>query len=141
MLTQLSTIGERLKWLRTKNSISQEEMAHIMCVSRVTYIQTENGLRSPRNDELQRIAENFELSLSDISEQNLPKVNHEVHSRENDPNYKFKHALLYILSRCGQKPNIGKTILNKLLYFADFNFYERNGENSITNAIYVKMPF
>ena len=116
-------------------------MARIIWVSRVTYLQTENGLRSPRNDELQKVAENFELSLSDIQEQNSPKATIEIPSRENDPNYKFKHTLLYILSRCGQKPNIGKTILNKLLYFADFNFYEKNGENSITNAVYVKMPF
>ncbi len=116
-------------------------MARIMWVSRITYIQTENGSRSPRSDELEKVAETFELSLSEIQTQSIQKVPREVRTKETDPNYKFKQTLLYILSRCGQKPNIGKTILNKLLYFADFNFYEKNGERSITNAVYVKMPF
>jgi len=30
---------------------------------------------------------------------------------------KFKNVLLYILERCAGKPNVGETVLNKLLYF------------------------
>ena len=30
----------------------------------------------------------------------------------------------YIIYRCQKKPNFGRTILYKLLYFSDFNFYE-----------------
>ena len=141
MLTFLSTIGERLKWLRTKNDISQDEMARIMWVSRMTYIQTENDARSPRSDELQRISADFEIPLSSLTDTRVSTTEAIVSTPETDPNYKFKQTFLYILSRCGQKPNIGKTILNKLLYFADFNFYEKNGERSITNASYIKMPF
>ena len=60
-------------------------------------------------------------------------------SKEKDPFYKFKQVLLYILNKCGQKPNVGKTVLNKLLYFADFNYYEKYFE-SITGVEYVKLP-
>lgn len=112
-----------------------------MWVSRVTYIQTENWLRSPRNDELQKVSLNFEMPLSGLTEIHIAIPESIASTSETDPNYKFKQTFLYILSRCGQKPNIGKTILNKLLYFADFNFYEKNGEKSITNATYIKMPF
>ena len=29
-----------------------------------------------------------------------------------------------MLERCGAKPNVGETVLYKLLYFIDFNYYE-----------------
>ncbi|UZE92944.1 MAG: SocA family protein [Candidatus Nealsonbacteria bacterium] len=37
---------------------------------------------------------------------------------------KYKVILHYIIKECGSKPNFGKTVLWKLLYFADFDFYE-----------------
>lgn len=37
---------------------------------------------------------------------------------------KFKQVFLYILSKVGAKPNVGQTVLYKLLYFIDFDYYE-----------------
>jgi uncharacterized phage-associated protein len=37
---------------------------------------------------------------------------------------KFQQVFLYITQKLGAKPNIGKTALNKLLYFIDFDYYE-----------------
>jgi uncharacterized phage-associated protein len=51
---------------------------------------------------------------------------------------KFKQVLLYILERCGGKPNVGETVLYKLLYFADFNYYELF-EEQLTGATYRKL--
>ena len=50
---------------------------------------------------------------------------------------KFKAVLLYIINRCENKPNVGKTLLCKLLYFSDFNYYEKY-EKSITDETYLK---
>lgn len=50
---------------------------------------------------------------------------------------KFKTVLLYIVSRCENKSNVGKTVLCKLLYFSDFNCYEIE-EKSITGETYIK---
>jgi hypothetical protein len=55
------------------------------------------------------------------------------------PLYKMMQTILYILSKCAGKPNVGKIVLNKLLYFADFNHYEKYWE-SITEDKYIKMP-
>jgi len=52
----------------------------------------------------------------------------------------MKDALLYLLERCAGKPNIGETVLYKLLYFCNFNFYELN-EESLTGARYKKLTF
>jgi len=50
---------------------------------------------------------------------------------------KFKCVLSYIINRCENKKNVGKTVICKLLYFSDFNYYEKF-ETSITNETYIK---
>ena len=50
---------------------------------------------------------------------------------------RYMTILLYIISRCMDKPTLGKTVLSYLLYFADFNYYELYGR-SITNETYRK---
>lgn len=52
---------------------------------------------------------------------------------------KFKEVLHYIINDCGTKKNVGKTVLYKLLYFSDFNFFELY-EKSMTNESYRKLP-
>ena len=37
---------------------------------------------------------------------------------------KFKEMLHHIINECGYRPNVGKTVMFKLLYFSDFDFYE-----------------
>lgn len=53
---------------------------------------------------------------------------------------KFKDVLHYIISKCGNKKNVGKTVIYKLLYFSDFNFFELY-EHSLTNEDYRKLPY
>jgi transcriptional regulator with XRE-family HTH domain len=51
---------------------------------------------------------------------------------------KFKNMLLYVLEKCAGKPNVGETVLYKLLYFIDFNYYEVY-EEQFTGATYRKL--
>ena len=50
---------------------------------------------------------------------------------------KYIDLILYILSKCTNKPNFGKTVLCSIMYFIDFNYYEVYGE-LMTNETYVK---
>lgn len=52
---------------------------------------------------------------------------------------KFKVVLHYIINKCGCQENVGRTVVYKLLYFSDFNFFELY-ENSLTNETYTKYP-
>jgi len=52
-------------------------------------------------------------------------------------NDKMKEFIHYIIYKCQDKPNFGKTVLYKLMYFADFNHYELY-ERLITDETYVK---
>ena len=53
---------------------------------------------------------------------------------------KLRNVLLYLIERCAGKPNVGETVLYKLLYFCDFNYYELYEEH-LTGATYRKLPF
>lgn len=50
---------------------------------------------------------------------------------------KFKQVVLYVLNKVGEKPNVGKTVLHKLLYFIDFDYYEKF-EESLMGGTYLK---
>ena len=51
---------------------------------------------------------------------------------------KYKMVLHHIINKCGFKNTVGRTVLHKLLYFSDFNYYEQFNQ-SITNESYRKM--
>ena len=53
---------------------------------------------------------------------------------------RFSDMLHYIISKCEHKPRAGSTVLAKLCYFSDFDFYELNGR-SISNESYRKAPY
>ena len=50
---------------------------------------------------------------------------------------KFKQVVLYVLNEVGKKPNVGETVLHKLLYFIDFDYYEKF-EESLMGGTYLK---
>ena len=51
---------------------------------------------------------------------------------------KFKMVLHYIIYKCAFRNTVGRTVLHKLLYFSDFNYFELY-KQSITNESYRKM--
>jgi len=52
---------------------------------------------------------------------------------------KFKEVLHYIIYQCGSLDHIGKTVLYKLLYFTDFDYYELF-EKHLTGEDYYSLP-
>ena len=50
---------------------------------------------------------------------------------------KFKMVLHHIIYKCGFRNTVGRTVLHKLLYFSDFNYYKEFNQ-SITNESYIK---
>jgi transcriptional regulator with XRE-family HTH domain len=118
--------------------MSQEEFAKLLGISRITFAQIEQGERDVKHSELVTIANNFEMNIKDlISDEHITPT--PPQAGKDEPFYKFKQVFLYILNKCAQKPNVGKTVINKLLYFADFNYYEKYWKN-ITGVNYLKKP-
>jgi len=146
-------IGERIAKLRLKKSFSQEDLAKSITISRPSLAQIELGNRSVSLSEMQRLSVVLGFSLDDfmtidfLANQSLKlpdETNEElIKERISVPTLninKFKNVLLYILEHCAGKPNVGETVLHKLLYFSDFNYYELYEEH-LTGAKYKKLPY
>lgn len=143
-------LSKFIRQLRKKNGLTQDFLASELGISRPTYLLIEQGKRDLTISEARKLAAIFGVAVENflagkLSEQKvvlekpvkkpktagiriiMPRVNVE----------KFKEVLLYVLGKVGAKPNIGETALYKLLYFIDFDFYEKF-EKQLTGACYIK---
>lgn len=66
-------------------------------------------------------------------------IEHMVKQQKLDTD-KLKSVVHYVIQKTTGKSNVGKTVLYKILYFADFNFYERYN-TLITGETYKKIPY
>jgi transcriptional regulator with XRE-family HTH domain len=135
--------------LRISRDLTQEFIAAELGISRPTYIQIEKGNRDINITEARRIAKIYNISIEDLLDcrEVKPKVKlpeskadqkKEIDIRVNRKDLeKFKQVILYLLEKVGSKPNIGETVLHKLLYFIDFDYYEKFEEN-LMGATYIK---
>ena len=146
-------IGQRIAELRKMKGLSQEDLAKRIKISRPSLAQIELGNRGMDVLELQKFSQVLAFSLDDFMSKdfsakhsitaNEEKTSRKEKERIAEPTLqvnKFKNILLYILERCAGKPNIGETVLYKLLYFCDFNYYELYEEH-LTGARYRKLPY
>ena len=146
-------IGKRITELRKMKGLSQEVLAKSVKISRPSFAQIELGNRSVDILELQQLSLILEFSLDDFMSKDFSasqevEDKEEIKAKKQEERIsvpalhiiKFKNVLLYILERCAGKPNVGETVLYKLLYFSDFNYYELYEEH-LTGAKYRKLPF
>jgi transcriptional regulator with XRE-family HTH domain len=140
-----------IKQLREQYQLTQEQIAEQLGMVRQTYMQLERGERDLTVPEAEKLAKIFNLSLDDFLHQRQTEVLVQIHKakapqkekvtiRVSVPKQqkdKFKQILLYILKKVGGKPNVGMTVLYKLLYFIDFDYYEKY-EEQIIGLLYFK---
>lgn len=145
--------GKRIRELREQLEISQQKLSELLNVSRPAISQIESGERKISVEELKELSEIFRIPLDSLL--NLEKepeiILEEAENREvirpqmriSVPQKnlgKFKEVLLYILNKVGSKSNIGETVIYKLLYFIDFDFYEKY-EEQLIGATYMKNKY
>lgn len=147
--------GRKMKQLRTEAGLSQQDVAEKIGMARATYASLEVGRRDPDLAELRALAQLYEIPLQDlvIIDQDSASTVHEpaaeyrseadveVPSRSTDfsrqaGTAKLREVLLYTLGKVGARPNFGESVLYKLLYLIDFDYYEKCGR-SITGLAYV----
>ena len=147
-------INKRIKKYRLLRGFSQQKLAETVGISRVSLTQVEKGERKVAADELSRFCDALNVEADVLlgrSDEPEVVVGEQSKVKESRPRYgdglrinvprknldKFKEVLLYILNSVGSKPNIGESVLYKLLYFIDFDFYERY-EEQLIGATYIK---
>ena len=156
MKTDLSNkeLGNRIAIIRKAKDFSQEELASLIGISRSALAQIELGNRKISIIELMNLSLNLGFSIDKILAREFKFIKDEVEvnkrveketnaERVSIPDLmvdKFRNVLLYILERCAGKANVGETVLYKLLYFSDFNYFETYEEH-LTGALYKKLPY
>lgn len=155
MSIQLSKadIGRRIADLRKLKGLSQEELARRVSLSRPSLTQVELGNRSVDILELIQFSKHLGFSLDEFVSDDFTAGGDIDLLNEDAATYhkervsvpelqvnKLRSVLLYILERCAGKPNVGETVLYKLLYFSDFNYYELYEEH-LTGSVYRKLPY
>ncbi len=144
---------KKIKELREQNKFSQEYLAEQLKVSRPTYTQIEKGERDLTITEARKLADVFDIPFESFLQgkegiRTIVKIEgKKKQARETEREIrisipqekaeKFEQTLLYILAKIGGKPNIGQTVLYKLLYFIDFDYYEKF-EEQLIGAKYIK---
>lgn len=131
-------------WIQNKrkqSGLSQTHVAESLGISRPTYIKIEEGEVKPTEQQRALLAALFDVSQHTV-DRNSEKVvvdDDTVHVKEipKENLDKFKQVLLYVVSKVGSRPNIGQTALYKLLYFIDFDYYEKY-QKYLVGATYVK---
>ncbi len=144
-------LGERIRDIRNRLGLSQEFVAKKIGINRVSYTKIENGERKITADEIAKLSKMFNIStdvlldlrkdievIIESSGEEPEKEKQEIRISVPQKNLKkFKEVLLYILNKVGSKPNIGETVIYKLLYFIDFDYYEKY-EKQLIGATYIK---
>jgi DNA-binding XRE family transcriptional regulator/uncharacterized phage-associated protein len=143
-------LAQKIKKIREERGFLQEQMARELGISRPTYIQIENGERELNISEAEILASIFGMKICDLlaDKENTPEIRVKFEKEEKAKKgvairvpkkniEKFKEVLLYVLEKVGAKPNIGETAIYKLLYFIDFDFYEKY-QKTLMGATYIK---
>ena len=135
----MSAFSDNLVRLRQEASFTQEALAKQLGVTRATYIKLERGHNSPTLDQIQQLARCLEIEVTTLIDDMPPMATQTAQaikktSRKSDQGKrpmtkvdlaKLENVLLYVLSKVGSSPNIGETVLYKILYFIDFDYYEK----------------
>ena len=145
-------IGQRIKKMRKEIGMSQQDLAKRFGMLRPTISQMENGERKVSAEELIKLSDILNISVQYLvglvdqpeivlqerrEKMTKPQLRINVPAKNLD---NFKEVLLYILGKVGSKPNIGETVIYKLLYFIDFDYYEKH-EEQLIGATYIKNTY
>lgn len=143
-----------LKTLRENENISQDDLAATLGITRQTLSKYENGESNFSLDIIKKLAQFFNVDYSCFIDNKMPTMPQynivvtdnpkpQVDIRIDIPQEnitKFKQVLLYILNKVGAKPNVGQTVIYKLLYFIDFDYYELY-EEQLMGLRYIKNTY
>lgn len=148
--------GKFIQQQRAKRDMTQEYLASELDISRPTYLQIERGERELTISEAKKLAALFDMSLENflarsnttqpaarLAKEQKKEASKKPNIRIDVPQKnvkKFREVLLYVLERAGARPNIGETVLYKLLYFIDFDYYEKY-EEQLIGATYIRNTY
>ena len=136
------SIGRRISILRKGKGMSQQDLAGTIKVSRPAIAQIELGNRGIDILEIPLIVEALGCQMTDLFHDQKEKLSLkedfvEYKAKDSGPRNpiphfqleKCKQVLLYVLKLTAGNPLVTEQALHSLLYFCDFNYYEKYEEH------------
>lgn len=148
----MNSVSKFIRELRINRNLSQDHVARYLGLSRPTYVLIEQGKRELTISEARKLASLYGLAIEQLlggkpSGTKVVLEKAEPYDQPEKPDIrivmkranvkKFKEVLLYVINKIGARPNIGETALYKILYFIDFDYYEKY-EEQLTGARYIR---
>lgn len=131
--------GTNLKNLRTAATLSQDDVARALNMTRPTYKQLETGAREPSNAELKAISELLGERVEGLLADD-PVVDSDSGLRGNVVSgvdkLKYKNLILYLAQQIGAKPNVGETVFYKMIYFIETLSRVKTGKGIANESFY-----
>jgi DNA-binding XRE family transcriptional regulator len=125
-------VAKKIKDLRKEFNFSQTKLAKLLWINRVTLSLIESWEKKLKEEDIKKLSEIFEEDINIF--RNKTELLNKI-----DKLYDFKKILLYVLNKVKDKKNVWKTVLYKLLYFIEFNHYEKFGK-SLLWIEFIKWP-
>jgi transcriptional regulator with XRE-family HTH domain len=122
---------QKIKELRLERSLSQEEAAKVIGVSRPTYTAIEVGKQELSADEIQKLAKFYGIGVDEL-------LSGEISNFEKYKQMIIAYLRMGISNKEGGK--VPKTKLAKLLYLADFAWFYEN-LRSMSGMQYRKLTY
>jgi transcriptional regulator with XRE-family HTH domain len=119
---------------RERHGMSQEVLSQRLGMSRPTLVRIEKGERALSMQEEALVRDVFGIA-HESNRQTGMRISVPLKNLR-----KCKEVLLYILGKTAGKPNVGMTALYKLLYFIDFDYYEKY-EEQLMGLTYMKNTY
>jgi transcriptional regulator with XRE-family HTH domain len=145
-------MNSNLSTILKDQKLSQQDLADMLGISRPTVAKILDNPDLINVEQLKIIAGKCNVSIDYIMGKTtlplavfgnpviLDNPSIERDDIPHDNKVKFENAMLYILGKIGAKPNVGQTLLYKIFYFLDFDFYEKY-EEQIIGLTYIKNHF
>lgn len=141
-------LGQFIEQKRADLGLTREYLAAQLGVSRPQYRKIESGTRELTLAEAERLAGELGLTLADFQAHRAPRCELpaakparrnprlKIRAPKRDIE-KFRQVLMYVLGEIGLRPNVNDAVLHRILYFIDFDYYERHGE-SLSGVTYIR---
>jgi transcriptional regulator with XRE-family HTH domain len=142
-MSEKLSLAKKIKKYRKDLGLSQKQLAKLLNLPRPSVSHMESGQREVSSSELAELSKIFRVSADDLLSEIMDKRRRIPTKISVQPKFnkeKIKQVLIYVLQKCGAKPNVGETVLFKLLYFIDFDYYELY-EEYLTGESYRKISY
>lgn len=125
----MKTLGEKLKTLREKSGKTQQEIANLLCLNRVTYTQYENNKRIPPLESLKKLSEIYNVTIDELTSNELQTKNEtsKISARDQRDLDKFlQQSEVMFDGELHQLDDEGREMLRDALKYAFWQAKEKN---------------